>query len=445
MRTIVLGRLAGVLRRFTSANAGNAAITFGVAVVPVLGLVGSAVDYSRMNAVKAAMQTSVDATALLLSKEAAVSSDAQLQSHAQSYFKANFTRAEASNVTASADYAGGGSSQLTVTGSATVKTTFMKMFGHDSVTVSAKATAKWGNSRLRVALVLDNTGSMSSDSKIGALKTATNNLLTQLRAAGANSGDVYVSVIPFAKDVNLDPANFGEAWIDWAEWETLNGTCSKSDYHTQSKCLNKSGTWTPASHNSWNGCVVDRGGSSAPDPLAYDTNVLPPAPPATGSMFAAEQYSSCPQAAMPLSDNWTAMSTLVNGMSPGGNTNQAIGLAVGWMSLTGGGPFTVPSKDPSYKYQDVIVLLTDGLNTEDRWYTSQSSIDARQKLTCNNIKAAGVMLYTVQVNTGGDPTSTLLKNCATDTSKFFLLTSANQMVMTFNQIGVELSQLFVAD
>ena len=28
--------------------------------------------------------------------------------------------------------------------------------------------------------------------------------------------------------------------------------------------------------------------------------------------------------------------------------------------------------------------------------------------TCANIKAAGVTIYTIQVNTGGDPTSTLL-------------------------------------
>ena len=47
----------------------------------------------------------------------------------------------------------------------------------------------------------------------------------------------------------------------------------------------------------------------------------------------------------------------------------------------------------------------------------------------------------MQVNTDGDPTSTLLQNCAgspgkyPDKDKFFLLTSANQMVATFQQIG----------
>ena len=95
---------------------------------------------------------------------------------------------------------------------------------------------------------------------------------------------------------------------------------------------------------------------------------------------------------MALSYNWTSMTTLVNNMSPGGNTNQAW-PALGWMSLVGGGPFpTPPAMDPKYQYQQVIILLTDGLNTQDRWYTDQASIDARQAMTCDNIKAAGITL-----------------------------------------------------
>ena len=43
-----------------------------------------------------------------------------------------------------------------------------------------------------------------------------------------------------------------------------------------------------------------------------------------------------------------------------------------------------------------------------------------------------------------DATSTVLQNCATDSTKFFMLTSANQIVTTFNSIGTSLSQLRVA-
>jgi len=154
---------------------------------------------------------------------------------------------------------------------------------------------------------------------------------------------------------------------------------------------------------------------------------------------------------MALNYNWSAMTSLVNSMTANGNTNQGLGLQLGWMSLVGGGPFpTPPAMDPNYTYQQVIILLTDGLNTQNRWYTNQSQIDTRQQMTCNNINAAGITLYTVQVNTSGDPTSTLLQNCAgspgkyPDSSKFFLLTSSTQIVTTFGQIATELSNLRVA-
>ena len=168
-------------------------------------------------------------------------------------------------------------------------------------------------------------------------------------------------------------------------------------------------------------------------------------PPTTAStLFPAEQYDNCPVAMMGLSYNWTALNAKIDAMYPDGNTNQGIGLAWGWQSLTPNAPLNAPAEDPSYNYQHVIILLTDGLNTENRWTTDSSQIDARQGIMCDNIKRAGVTIYTIQVNTGGDPVSTLLQNCATDSSKWFVLTSASQIVTAFNQIGTNLSKLRIA-
>ena len=60
-------------------------------------------------------------------------------------------------------------------------------------------------------------------------------------------------------------------------------------------------------------------------------------------------------------------------------------------------------------------------NNTDRWYTTQAQVDARQTLTCSNIKAAGITLYTVQISTDGTPVSPLLQQCASDSTKFFYL------------------------
>ena len=74
---------------------GNVIITFALATLPIVGVVGFAVDYSRANSVKAAMQAAIDSTALMLSKEAATDTSSQLQTNAQKYFIALFTRPEA--------------------------------------------------------------------------------------------------------------------------------------------------------------------------------------------------------------------------------------------------------------------------------------------------------------------------------------------------------------
>ena len=55
---------------------------------------------------------------------------------------------------------------------------------------------------------------------------------------------------------------------------------------------------------------------------------------------------------MGLSYNWASMTSLVNQMTPNGSTNQPIGLVWGWQSLVGGGPFSVPAKDPNYPVQE---------------------------------------------------------------------------------------------
>jgi Flp pilus assembly protein TadG len=561
------------LAAFRAARGGNVAVMFALATVPVIAAVGFAVDYSHANSVRTQMQNALDATALMLSKQAPTLSSTQLQTLADQYFMAMFDRPEATNVSISASYSTTGGSSVTVSGSAEVPTTFLNVLGYKDMSVDTSSTTRWGSSRLRVALVLDNTGSMNDNGKIGALKTATTNLLTQLQNAVTTPGDVYVSIIPFVKDVSVDASGYSTSWDSWIQWDDgtdtswdgANGTCSKSgnsprskclaagtcsvsgyssqnsctgggtcsisgktsqssctsagtcslsgyssqssctsagvcsisgyssqssctsagkcsnsNYTTQSKCAQKGyvwstgvwttgtwvagvwtagvwtqATWTHANHSTWNGCFTDRGTATAPGTSAgYDQNVTEPTTSIAATLFPAEQYSACPEAMMGLNYDWATMNSMVNSMVANGNTNQPIGLVWGWQSLVGGGPFTAPAMDPNYQYQQIIILLSDGLNTQDRWYTSQNSIDNRMydsttgNGTCANIKAAGVTIYTIQVNTGGDPTSTLLQNCASNTQgttdHFFLLTSASQIVTTFQTIGTNLTKLRIA-
>jgi Flp pilus assembly protein TadG len=505
---IHLSRLASAWRRFRRQRRGNVAITFALALIPLLAFVGIAIDYSRANVVKAQLQAALDSTALMVAHNAATVPEDELQAAAQKFFLAMFNDPKAKNVIFSADYSTTGGLQIVVKGSADVDTAIIGMFGFPTITVGGSATAKWGANRLRVALVLDNTGSMNDSGKLTALKTATKNLLMQLRSAASTNGDVYVSIIPFSKDVNLGAGNYNSSWENWIDWSLTAPANSMppSNVGPGSPCPYSGGcvtqpggttpTWTIPSSGyicprysigcydsvqkctgwycsythkwfvnpaKWSGCVTDRGTSLPPGTSAgpdQDARIAP----TSSNPFPAEQYSDCPQAMMGLNYNWVAMNLLVDNMVAEGSTNQPIGLVWGWQSLIGGGPFTMPAMDPNYKYNQVIILLSDGLNTQDRWYGNgydhNTSVDYRMldnygRGTCANFKNSGSanvanIIYTVQVNTDRAPTSTLLRNCASPDNvdpkgqKFFLLTSANQIIDIFNQIGTELTKLRIA-
>jgi Flp pilus assembly protein TadG len=443
----MIDRLRRTLRELRAANGANVTVTFALAVVPMVGFVGAAVDYSHANSVKAAMQAAADSTALMVSKDAATMTNAALQTKANDYFKALFTRPEATGVTVGATYNAntGTGSQVIVNASSNVKANFMGLMGVSQMRVAVDAQVMWGNSKMRVALALDTTGSMADDGKMDALKVATKSLLAQLKTAATNDGDVYVSIIPFSKDVNVGKSNYNQTWVDfkdhgsWDGWDSENGddvsstTCTKNG--KKKKCTTSS-SWVPDNHNTWNGCVTDRDQD-------YDTMNTTPSTSVQATLFPAEQYDSCPAQLMALSYDWSALNAKVDSLFPAGNTNQGIGLAWAFQSLTAA-PFTIPTKNPNYKYSEIIILVTDGLNTENRFSTSQSSIDARELKTCANAKAKGIIIYTMFINTGGDPTQSVLQNCATDSGKYVEVKKSNQVLSAFNSIGTALSNLRIA-
>ena len=314
-----------MIRRFLKDSRGAIAPLLALTIVPLLASAGVAIDISRINAARTAMQTALDSTALMLSKTAAAQTGGELQISATKYFNALLTNKDLTQTSVGASYTSVAGSKVTLTASAVVKTNILGILGYDQVPINTTSTSTWGNTRLRVALVLDNTGSMAQDGKMDALKTAAQNLLTQLKNAATNPEDVYVSIVPFNKDVNLNPNNAGESWLRWDLWEAANGSCAGSNHHSQSSCESHGGTWTPAAHSTWNGCVTDRDQN-------FDTTN--DAPLAGATLYPAEQYSSCPESTMGLSNDWTTLNAKITAMQPEGNTNQAIGLQLGWQSLT---------------------------------------------------------------------------------------------------------------
>ncbi|MFO1108344.1 MAG: pilus assembly protein [Bradyrhizobium sp.] len=440
----VFQKLRAAACRFISAREANVAVIFALSAIPIISFVGAAIDLTRANAARTSMQAALDSTALMLSKDlsSGTINSTQISSKASSYFGALYNNRDAQNVAVEAHYtppSGSTPAIIKLDGSGFIVTDFMQIAGFPHMDFNTSSTTTWGNVRMRVALVLDVTGSMADDGKMTALKPAAKSLIDQLSPLATTNGDIYVSIVPFSKDINMGPSYKDASWIDWTYWEANNGTNVCTNRNAWGNCTNY--VWTPASHDTWTGCFTDRTQN-------YDT--LNTAPTSSDTRFPADQYSYCDNSGakiatvMPLSYDWTALKAKIDTLVPTGNTNQGIGLAWGWMTLTQSDPFNAPAKDPNFVYKDALVILSDGLNTQNRWYNNASQIDARQRILCDNAKQAGLTIYTVQVNTGGDPTSAVLQYCASNASSFYLITSASQTASVFNQIGNQLSKLRIS-
>ena len=186
----------------------------------------------------------------------------------------------------------------------------------------------------------------------------------------------------------------------------------------------------------WQGCVQDRD-------QPYDTQDTTPTRTSTPSF----RRCSAPALTtiMPLTDildttGFTNLNNKIDAMTAAGNTNVTIGLVWGWHALTASEPMTQGS-EPAPDKDKVIVLLTDGDNTQNRWTTSGSSIDERTALACANAKAANIKIYTVRVIDGD---ATLLRNCATKPSMYYNVNQASQLNSVFSSIAQNLANLRLA-
>jgi hypothetical protein len=492
-----LNRQVGGFHRSTRANV---AIIFGLSLVPLTVAAGAGLDLARGMLVHSQLIQALDAAALAVGGTPGLDAG-QMKTLAQQYFDANYKVDPSFGKPTPVSIVQDGQS-VTVSCADPMPTTLMNVIGFKQFTIVASSNVVWGQEKLWLSLILDNTGSMtqtdkSGVSKISALKTATHSLLGMLQTVALNPGDVQVDIVPFARDVKIGTGYASATWLDWSDWLAAptpapsasvgpGSNCPYTDgsngFHCQANptngsakaptipnsgtykgyicpsgstvghyyngCWTSSGssgnythTWTTNNKSTWTGCVTDR----AQD---YDTRNTTPVSGNVPTMMVAENSPACVQAPlMGLSYNWTTLSNEVDSMVAAGSTNQTIGLAWGWQAQSSGAPLSAPPLPANT--QRIVILLSDGLNTQDRWYgdgqNQSTQVDDRMAAACTNVKAAGYIVYTVFVDLNGTQgNSTVLQNCATDSTKYFDLTSSDQIISTFNAIGEQITNLHVA-
>ncbi len=425
---------------------GGVALAMGLSIVPLILLMGLAIDGGLAYSAKSKLQGALD-SAVLAGAQAASAEGSDVVADARMYFDANYP----------SDYIGGRitrfqptfndeTRELTINAEAEIPTAFMKVAGFSTVPVAVTSTAQQQLNGIELAMVLDVTGSMNSSdpsggTKLEALQTASNTLLDVIYGESDLIDDVSVSVIPYNTEVNLgsdrtdlltgfDPTAFGT--------------------------------------DGWKGCIEAR---SAP----FDRDDSPPSEeafeallwPAVGSPFntSNDPNAFCPDSeVLPLTAEKSVVADHIDDLTAFGFTMTNVGFTWGWRTISplwqgewGSAEAPVDYGDPTIK--KAIIFMTDGIaDWSDDYYTAygflsdgtlgttdeglaEAEVNDRLLESCELAKAEGIEVYTVMFALNNPTIEEDYRTCATSDDHFFDAPDGDDLDAAFREIAGQLTSL----
>jgi Flp pilus assembly protein TadG len=415
------------LTEFANDRRGATAVLFGICSVVLMMVIGVAFDSARLYSISDKVRNGLDAAALaaakLLDEEGA--SDAEVMSRAIAYFNTYKPQILKSNVelatpdvrTNRTDYS------VTVSVDVNYQTVFGGLINVPFVKFSPSATVVYKTKKIELALVLDVTGSMGAGGRMSALKSAATDLIEVLQANSPSPGAVRVAVAPYSSAVNVGPY-----------YDIATGNAGGAD-----TCV--------VERNSMPGAVVD----DAPGPGRY----------ASISNTGDNNQYTCPLAEiLPLQDisvpaQKTGLINLINSFMPAGFTAGHIGTAWGWYMVSprwqGVWPAVSRPRPSGPDVLKAVLLMTDGEfntayfggNKNNLPYTTPNSSGDQALSLCQNMRDAGVAVFTVAFNALPEA-ETLLQLCAGSPDNAFTAASASELSSKFRTIGDRLSMLRIS-
>ncbi len=178
------------------------------AVIPLIGMVGGAVDMSRAYLVKSRLQQACDAGTLAARKEMAGAVNMQsgvptnATSTGEAFFDANFSDGQFGSTDLVFDMAPGSDTRLDGSASVTLPLTLMAVFGLSETRVSVDCSAELNLPNIDVVLVLDQSGSMNA-SRMSALREAVFAFYDQIHDVKPEDGRVRIGIVPYSGAVRV--------------------------------------------------------------------------------------------------------------------------------------------------------------------------------------------------------------------------------------------------
>ena len=481
--------MKSLFRKYAYDRRGNTAMIFALSLLALLSAAAGAVDFSQLTWQKRQAQDALDEAALAVAIASTNDTDTQ-KAIAQTVFKQNVD-AKKVNATITAMNFDSTARTFAMTANGTYQPYLLQLVGMSSMpyTVTSR-TIKAADGTLEVALVLDNTWSMSaildgSQTKIQVLKTAASALVSSVMTT-SNKGYVKMAIVPYANYVNVGTGNRSQSWMSVPADYSTTSTKTCTTVSTKTTCTggtlgtctgNQDGVpytyscWivpqtcttvavTPyqscsgggTTNYKWYGCVYNQMTASKalmmPDPTSAYTGIM-------------QTSQGCLNPIIPLTNNSKTISDGINGLvvnigSYKPETYIPGGLIWGVNVLSPPQPFQEGAAYDSKNKQPrkAIVLMTDGANTQ--YSTSTGSVATAntsqlaqtyndQKKVCDYARQKNIEIYAIGFGVSDNTSLNNLKYCATDAAHYFDAKSSADLVAAFKTIGGQLTKVRITN
>ncbi len=480
------GSLRAGLKAFSGDEKGSIAIVFAMMTFIIMTLVGGAIDFGRAVTTREQLQSAVDASVLAAARVwQTENSLAMAEAKAVVSFNAIKPHGIESSMTSFAPDTA--RNAIVMEAQANVPAPFLSLAIEGGFTINARAEALLavgGNSEtnLEISMMLDVTGSMSG-SKIADLKLAAKDLIDIVVWNDQSEYTSKVAIVPFANAVHLGSTSLvnsvrGNLKSTYCTSESSPCTAvgsgntrwawgAPATWFRFTNTSNNNETWRASSY-----CVTERTGNDR-----YTDNAPDTAARKVGPLYASSssnEASRCTlintsdyevNAVLPLTSDKTELKQRIDKLKLSGATAGQLGTAWAWYMLSPKWAYLWPAASRPVAYntentQKIAILMTDGEynSAHCNGVLSKDSANNATRINCNasngvsNTQAqqmcaamknnTGITVYTVGFALGNSQTViNTLRNCASDTSKFYEAEDGDQLRQAFRDIALQIAKL----
>lgn len=438
------------MHRFFNDRRGVTLTVFALLIPVIMAGTGIAVDSARGFLVKKRLAQALDAAALATAGSSG--DEAALEARMNAYFYSNFEDDRFADVTdltmTNID------SQITIEATARMETIFMKIFNRDYIDVAAQTVVQKELRGIEVVLVMDNTGSMSENNNIEALRTAATNFVDIMFERAPDPGVIKIGLVPYSTSVNVGPYGLG---LNPDGSVYGDGSAFVNNPHDLSYTTSSSGS-------NWLGCVIEGEPEDITDHegpwnmyrYCRDEDDNPYCDTWWGWPIFGPNYI-CPRSHVtPLSSDQTLLLDRIDSMRASGNTLGNYGMVWGWRVISPEFPFEEGAEWNDDEWRKAVIMMTDGENLMHPSYSAYARTwdhdigndDLNDKFAdiCEAMKDDEILIYTITFTSSIDEnTKDFYRDCATDSTKYYDTPSQEDLIETFEAISRELSNMYIKE